>query len=570
MRISVCVLLLFNFVTPLSAEPLALREISVPNSMGLVPRHETGAWRTHVQLVWDRSKGALTRRTYRLFDPFADQGFDLFWEPRDPGRDASGDLDGEGILTWRTPGSFRHSELGIRAQFIGTMQAGRAHGFGRYLSADGMRYTGQWRDGLMQGTGHLVTSKGDALTGQFVNGVPNGPGELVHASGATFTGPFTPGAPQLAQDFLADGLSIALSVGGETRFCCGYSDQEMPYTSLSEPGRLSIFPDDPALLDQWRGRGNVVISEPEAFDWARAARWQYSFLNYHENMVTTLPLRFGLGNATTQDVQVASAYLEVDLSRVDAQPMIQSIVLLPLSPYNTAFSIENYGWSTATEVRLNAQFIGDTARSETFQVDIPDVDNVGDFSLAPVLESFGVATERLPEVATACSQSGGQDCPDRIRNSGIFGNLAPLLTTNRAQSNLGLMISGTLSYSWQDADGQAQRTDAPFEGRLPLATLVSRAECEGGDFEQVDGGRPFDLRLDAASYRINLPLFGPVNAGEERRWEVLLDAEKSSGHEMRVVIRLADGREVVSRDVSALMFNPRHYDADIRPFEPRC
>ncbi len=142
MRISVCVLLLFTLVTPLSAEPLAMREISTPQQMGFVPRHETGAWRTHVQLVWDHSQGVLTRRSYRLFDPFADQGFDLFWEPRDPSLDNSGELDGEGILTWRTPGSFRHSETGIQAQFIGTMQTGRAQGFGSYLSADGMRYTG--------------------------------------------------------------------------------------------------------------------------------------------------------------------------------------------------------------------------------------------------------------------------------------------------------------------------------------------------------------------------------------------------------------------------------------------
>lgn len=574
-RIFVCALFWAITLLPARADMPVLREIHTTAERGLIPETDRGDWRVQAQLVWDGTSATLRRQRFRLFDPFAEHGFDLFWEPRHPSAEPGPDLTGEGILTWRDPGAFRHSQKGIRAQFIGMMQDGRATGFGRFTNRAGLRYTGQWQDGLMHGTGHLMMPDGDALAGQFLRGEPNGPGQLVHASGATYSGPFTPQAPELAQGFLAEGLRIALSVGGQARFCCGFENQELPYASLSEPGRLAIFPDDPALLDQWRGRSNVVISDPVAFDWARAARWQYSFLNYHDNVNTTVPLRFGLGNATTQPVQIAGAYLDIDRSRVDTQPMMQAVVLLPLSPLNTDFSLENYGWSVASDIRLTARFIRDDAASDSFVVDIPDIDSVGDFSLVPVLQGFGVATDRLGETATTCAGQFGQNqnpagCVDRIRNSGIFGALAPLLVPNASGSSLGLMVDGTLDYAWQDGDGQPQRTSAPFRGHLPLASLVSRAECEGGDFMQVDGGRPFDLRLTADRYRINLPVSGPVAAGEERRWEVTLDAEQSSNHDMRVVIRLLDGREIVSRDLSALMYNPKHYDASVRPFEPRC
>ena len=578
MKFPVCIFLWIALALPALADTtspvLSLREVFVQEDAGLLPIAGQGAWRDHVQLVWNPAKKALIRRNYRIFDPFADQGHDLFWQPRDPSQDRAGRLTGQGILTWRSTGSFRHSDTGIVAQFIGDMKDGRATGFGRFTNAAGARYTGLWQDGLLQGPGQLQTASGDALVGTFVQGLPDGPGRLIDVTGATYAGPFADGAPLLAQSG-PTGLAIALSVGGQTNFCCAFRGANLGYASLSEPGKLSIFPDDPTLMDQWRGRSNVVIPDPVEFDWARAVEGQYSFLNYHEDLSTTLPLRFGLRNATTKGAQIIGAYLDIDRSRIDTQPMMQAVVLKPLSPSNTDFSLENYGWATATDVTLNARFVRDGSGTEPFVMALPDIESVGAFSFVPVLREFGVAVDRLPEVATTCSGQFGQNanpsgCTDRIRQSGIFGSLAPFLSENESATHFGLNILGTLEFNWLDADGGQNRTSAPFEGQLPLASLTSRAECEGGDFEPVNFGDPFDLELAADSYRINLPVFGSVQAGEERRWEVLLDAEKSSNHDMRVVIMLADGREVISRDIAALLFNPRRYDASIRPFEPRC
>lgn len=578
MKFPVFLFLWLALALPASAETpspvLSLREVTVPQDAGRVPVAGQGAWRDHVQLVWSPSAKTLSRRSYRIFDPFAEDGFDLFWQPRDPATDKAGPLTGEGILTWRRKGSFRQSEDGIAAQFIGHMQDGRATGFGRFTDASGLRYTGLWRGGLMHGAGQLQTALGDALVGTFQDGLPAGQGRLVDVTGATYAGPFENGAPLLAQSG-PTGLAIALSVGGDRDFCCGFRGPDLGYASLSEPGKLSIFPDDPRLMDAWRGRANVVIQDPVEFDWARALEWQYSFLNYHKDLRTTLPLRFGLRNTTTQGAQIIGAYLDIDRSRIDAQPMMQAVVLKPLSPSNTDFSLENYGWSSATDVTLTARFVRGDAETRSFTMSLPDIEDINAFSFIPVLRDFGVATDRLPEVETTCAGQFGQNsnpagCTDRIRQSGIFGNLAPLLTENEGASSFGVNFKGTLGYGWLDADGGRQRTEAPFEGHIPLAALTSRAECEGGDFEPVNLGQPFDMELAANGYRINMPVFGGVQAGEERRWEVLLDAAKSSNHDMRVVILLADGREVVSRDIAALIFNARRYSADIRPFQPRC
>ena len=594
---------------------MPIAEVAVPAEAGRYPQVETGAWRDHVQLVWAPAARVLERRSYRIFDPFYAEGFDLFWQPRHPDRDRAGALNGEGILTWRQKGQPRYGTEGIVAQYIGHMSGGRLHGFGRFTDISGLRYQGMWAHGLMAGPGQLMTAGGDAYTGAFADGLPSGQGVLVDAAGLVHEGQFAAGLPDgpglrampdgqtLAADWSAgsevpgtrrpapaswvqqnrylvqtagvEGLDISLGVGGAPRFCCQTGPSGFSYTALSEPGHLSIFPDDPALMDQWRGRRNVVIQEPVPFDWARAGAGEYSFLNYDSSFDTELPLRFGLRNATTQNVLITGVHLEIDRSRVDRQPMVQATVLYPLTPTNTAYSIENYGWGAAQNAVLTARFVNGEARSAPFTIAIGTIEGIGDFSFVPVLQQYGVALNRLGELATVCAGRHGQNmnppgCTDGLLGTGIYGQATPYMRENAFGSAFGLQFDGTLEFDWTDDDGQVQRTVAPFAGHLPLATLRSRAECEGGDFELIDGGRPFDLAEHEDSYRIALPVAGDVVRGQERRWEVVLDAAKSSGHAMRVVIELADGREVRSRDISALIFHPRWFDKSVRPFEPRC
>jgi hypothetical protein len=139
-----------------------------------------------------------------------------------------------------------------------------------------------------------------------------------------------------------------------------------------------------------------------------------------------------------------------------------------------------------------------------------------------------------------------------------------------AASGFGLRAVGTISYRWTDDDGGAHRTEAPFDGLVPLGSFLSRAECEGGERREIAGGQPFQLAEHRDSYRIPFPINRTVHAGEVARWEITLDAAKSTNHDLRIVLQLADGREVASRDISILMFRPNTYPATIRPFQTRC
>ncbi|MEM8978702.1 MAG: hypothetical protein AAGD04_04420 [Pseudomonadota bacterium] len=614
--VRIFVLVIFSWVSPLYAqtEASSVTEIDPITQAGRIPVKNAGAWRKQVQLVWSPVARKLERRSYEIFDPFAHQGYDLFWQPRNPDLDRGGRLSGEGVLTWRRKGTSRSSADGIEAQFIGTLRDGAAHGYGRFNDVSGLNYLGDWIGGVMSGSGHLISPQGDAYTGAFLDGKPHGLGLFIDATGLVHEGQFAQGKPHgrgfratpdgqtissvwkvgieskstrakppvhwsekyryNIQSAETQGLDISLSVGDVNQFCCT-DNPALGYAAISGPSKLAIFPDDPVLIDQWRGRSNIAIEDPLSFDWTRALSLTYSFLNYDETVPEQLPLRFGLRNSTNEAVEIAASYLEIDRSRIDTQPMIQSLILKPMSPQNLEFSIENFGWAIAENMELIARFVSPNGATERFKIDIGDVADISQFSFAPALARFGVSIADLPSIATTCAGIFGQDqnpegCTERLVQSGMFAGLSSHMITDTSNGTFGVRAVGEVRYEWRDGNGATQTTVAPFDGHVPLAALRSRAECEGGDFELLNDGKPFLLRERGDNYEIGLPIFSSVQAGEERRWEVALTTTKSSNHDMRVVFELADGRIVRSRDVSALMFQPRQYPSSIRPFEPRC
>jgi hypothetical protein len=66
--------------------------------------------------------------------------------------------------------------------------------------------------------------------------------------------------------------------------------------------------------------------------------------------------------------------------------------------------------------------------------------------------------------------------------------------------SFGLRAVGKLDYDWRDADGRSQSTTAPFDAFVPLGSFASRAECEGGDFQDVARGQPFQLAENRERY----------------------------------------------------------------------
>ncbi len=567
--------------------------------------------------MWNGQRGLLERRVYEVFDPFAARDFELFWEPVDPEAQGAGVAEGQGVLTWRETGALRYGRETIVAQYRGTLRAGRPEGQGTFVERSGLRYDGGWRAGLMEGEGVIRMPGGDSYAGAFRAGRIDGTGLYVAATGETYRGGFRMGARHGAGEVRAPdgvhysavwsdgarvgpvrpggsdtfatlhrvqarpaiaGAAISVSVGGPAEFCCYAGPPSFGYTAVSRSDRLEIVPDAPEMLDIWRGRANIVIQDPIGFDWDRTGLGAYNFLNYYEGHIKTLPLQFGLENQDGPPLSVIGGYLEVMRSRVDRQPKLQSLELKPLSPQNVEFSIENYGWGPAENAVLTARFENPATgqAGAPFSLEIGEVASVHSFSFVPAIEANGLPGDQIEGLATICQDRNGLSCLDQLKRDGRLGGLADYVVTSRAEydpsiaAGFGIRAVGAVSYDWTDDDGGAHRTEAPFDGLVPLGSFMSRAECEGGELLEIAGGRPFQLEEHRDSYRIPFPINSTIYAGQVSRWQITLDAAKSSNHDLRIVLELADGREVASRDISILMFRPNTYPATIRPFQPRC
>jgi hypothetical protein len=573
-----------------------------------MPRAEQGAWRETVQLVWNGAASRLERRRYEVFDPFAEATFDIAWEPRHVDIDRAGPITGSGVLTWRRPGAIRFGAANIMAQYRGEMAQGRAHGRGIFVDRGGLRYDGDWSDGLMEGEGHLLLPNGDVYRGGFKAGRLHGQGLYIDAAGRVYEGGFLAGLrhgpaqvaelnglvyasvwirgveDQLQRNPAPEGwaklyrvemrgptdLAIPVGVGtGAPQFCCDDGGPvSFSYAATSFADRLEIYPDAPQLLDVWRGRANIAVASSADFGDLRRGSEEYSFFNYNSKYVKTVPLQFGLENRSTRPAAIVDAYLDVVRSEIDMQPALQSLELNPLIAQSLNFSIENYGWSPARNARLTIRFqnLAKSLRTDPIQIPIGEISGVHQFSFEPSVSQFGVRMKELPRIGEACTSGSNemrQSCFAKLVRSGVFGRLSDFVIAD--SQRFGLRAVGQLEYEWTDADGRSQNSTAPFDALVPLGTFLSRAECEGADFYEIDGGQPFQLAESRARYRVPFPLHETVGAGTARRWRIMLDAAKSSHHDMRIVLVLADGREVTSRNISLLLLRPKQYPASIRP-----
>jgi hypothetical protein len=95
-----------------------------------------------------------------------------------------GATGGEGVLTWT-------SVLRGREQvetYEGTREAGREHGRGVYLGADGSRYEGGWRLGIKHGEGTYTSPEGHVYVGGYHEGLRHGHGVYTLANGSRYEG----------------------------------------------------------------------------------------------------------------------------------------------------------------------------------------------------------------------------------------------------------------------------------------------------------------------------------------------------------------------------------------------
>ena len=117
-------------------------------------------------------------------------------------------------------------------------------------------------------------------------------------------------------------------------------------------------------------------------------------------------------------------------------------------------------------------------------------------------------------------------------------------------------LNGTLDYNWRDSAGGSQIRSSPYNVLLPLGHIKIEAECGEGGERDVIAANPVEFRLDQSGYRLPISFQRNVPAGRTSQYAVTVKAAKSSQHAFKVVLQLADGREVSSRPIDLLYYLP--------------
>lgn len=579
-----------------AAEVQKIEALAPPNDPVVLPSAE-GAWRSRTQFVFDPSASRLIRRTYTLFDTLASEGLDFVWMPDSAAGAAGGRITGHGRVAWREPGAPSYDRSAEVAAYVGDMVDGRAEGQGTYVHRSGVSYKGQWRNGLMDGEGRLSLPNGDQYVGGFAGGRLHGAGVYVDATGTIYEGAFVaglrdgaglvrrpdggvyraswkagrelPGTRRLIAAAVTNvqyeeipGLRIGVLVDPRPSFV-DEPITPLPYAGDSEGETLRIAPADQRLLNVWRGRDEIQLTGGELSDYYNYER---GFLGsrYRYEPVAVV---FELENSGDEPVRIVGGFLDVARSASDLDPAIHLVVEQSENACTAGdissprFRLENYGWARADDAKVTLNLVGDDGRAfeEPVSKDIGSIDRSAVVDLAPDLERFGVDIASLGRKKIACPQGsweeGALQCLAAARTQGTFGRLAPFVSVD--DINVGLSVKGHLDYNWSDANGNRHAKTSPFDQWIVLGTFEYGAECgEGGQPSEV-AQRVFSFDLDRENYRIAVPLTDDVPAGVTGRWRITLDAPKSSEHDFRIVLQLADGRRVASRPIDFLYFKPR-------------
>jgi len=78
----------------------------------------------------------------------------------------------------------------LPAEYVGALQGGCRHGFGRQAWPDGSFYEGSWSEGDAHGLGVFTAISGNVYIGQWNRGLAHGLGSFTWASGAVYRGRF--------------------------------------------------------------------------------------------------------------------------------------------------------------------------------------------------------------------------------------------------------------------------------------------------------------------------------------------------------------------------------------------
>jgi hypothetical protein len=592
--------------TPGSIVAAAGQETREPEIAGPLPG-ERGAWRTRIQTVFDPATRKLSRRLYTVWDADPARDLDFTWLPDDSGAGRPGRINGTGLLIWRIRGKPAYDRSSIFAEYRGALRHGQIEGRGIYLDNTGLLYEGEWKAGLMHGLGTLKQPNGDEYVGRFRAGRADGPGRHIDVTGEIYRGPFVAGRRhgrgttilpngRAYSSFWVDGreqeesrrIRLAQAPGapalrGNDDIRIGILlDKRLPYSGRTEEPFLKsgdlwysvanaatgllIRPDNKRLMSMWKEGGEIQLRHDEEnknFE-------MFGVLSLVRGQLVPLSLIVEVQNRSARDVQVSGVTVNVDSSAGDLQPAIQMAEESAFAPphfegdYLPTRFVENFGWSAAQDARLKFAFVSHQGPARnpplTRTLDIGTLERSAKIDFEPHLRAVGVDVGKLRRDRSAgfrCRSNARAECLREVKATGVFGSLADLVSLDPVGAVVDVL--GELEYAWNDNKGARRTASSPFRIKLSLGNLKSELESGEGGSREIITRTAQRLRLDAANYRIPISYQANVAAGRTSRLVLPIEAEKSSSHDFRIVLQLADGREVSSRPINLLYYRPRWF-----------
>jgi len=516
-----------------------------------------GAWQARSQLVWDDVAGKLVRKAYLAWDSAPERDLEFHW---DGTADGDGPIEGEGRLVWRERGAPAYDPEAVYSDYRGTVRNGRPDGEGRLRVRDGLVYEGGWRDGAMAGDGTIRFANGDSYVGGFAGGAPDGAGRLTTADGRVWRSVWRDGAEvervpaadgvRLAQ---ADGVAVNVYMDGRLNdeFRAARDEdgfERFAYAVDDSSGVLRIGL-DAALMDHWKGDAPI------------RATLRQGWSNLFEDAAQFGPVFvvIDIANEENQAAEVVGAWLEIAESMSDLQPYLDAWG--PADGCNTRldpqFSLLNSGWGGVEDARLTYAFgTEEEATSDVRVADVGSFDTYTDVSLLDGIQALGVDLDRLQNGDFQCaSEAEYGACLAAWRQSDL---LAPLGGAVFSDDNAQLLTRmwGILEYDWTDAKGGRNHRQSPVIIDFPVLDVSFGPECGAGG--PVERGYPTaKLPLDVENARIPINYTASIAPREQKRFGLNLVADKSSRHQFRFVVELADGRTIASPDIDLVYFTPR-------------
>ena len=566
-----------------------------------------GEWRTKIQQIFDPATRTLSRRLYTVWDPVPARDLDFTWTPDQPASDKPGKINGAGLLIWRLKDRPSYDRSAIVAQYRGYFRKGRVEGRGAYLDNTGLYYEGEWKAGLIHGQGTLKLPGSDEYVGQFHVGTANGVGRLIDVTGEIYEGPFEHGLRhgrgtttlpngrtytslwekgtesetsrliRLAQGpgaripGSADDIRIGITVDKRLPLSSRTDDPDLQqgdlwYSIFNAKNGLIIRPDNKRLMQMWKEGGEIQLLPDEGSKQFES----FGVFSLVRGQLVPLNLNIEVQNRSSNRLKIAGIYISINSSIIDSQPAIQISEESAFGRteyedyyYHPFYFVENFGWSDGKEAKVQFSFNHSSSSKETTAIktnSLGTIERSVKIDFEPHLRDAGVDLNVLKRNAAEgfpCRGNSKKSCLNEVKATGAFGSLTDLLSLSDTDIVIG--VTGKLDYVWSDNLGRAQKTTSPFRIKLRLGALKQESEEGEGGSREIVTTKTQRLGLDKSDYRIPISYQTTVNGGRTARLVLPIDAEQSSKHDFKIVIQLADGREISSRPINLLYYRPRWF-----------